>query len=83
VPGGLSKFRSVISCESGWWRLAYNAAGPYVGLAQHALASWFYRVKAYKPVWWTLRNGWRNSRSQIVVTARMVNAVGWGPWSCA
>jgi hypothetical protein len=83
VPGGLTKFRAVISCESGWWRLAYNALGPYVGLAQHALASWYYRVKSYTPTWWHLRPGWRNSRTQLIVTARMVRDVGWGPWACA
>jgi hypothetical protein len=83
VPGGLTKFRSVIGCESGWWRLAYNAGGPYVGLAQHALASWYDRVRSYAPTWWHLRPWWGNSRTMIVVTARMVEAQGWGPWSCA
>jgi len=83
VPGGLTKFRSVISCESGWWRLAVNPGGPYVGLAQHALSSWYYRVRSYAPPWWHLRPWWGNSRTMIVVTARMVEAVGWRPWSCA
>jgi hypothetical protein len=83
VPGGLTKFRSVIGCESGWWRLAYNALGPFVGLAQHALTSWFDRVRSYRPTWWELRPNWRNSRTQIVVTALMVRAQGWGPWACA
>jgi hypothetical protein len=83
VPGGLAKFDSVIDCESGWWRKAYNAIGPYVGLAQHALSSWLYRVKAYKPTWWHLKSDWRNPRTQIVVTARMVIAQGWSAWSCA
>jgi len=83
VEGGLAKFRAVGDCESGWWRKAYNPSGPYVGLFQHALSSWPYRVAAYRPTWWSLRPGWRNSRSQIVVTARMVREVGWGPWTCA
>jgi hypothetical protein len=83
VLGGLTKFRAVISCESGWWRLAYNAAGPYVGLAQHALTSWYYRVKSYKPTWWDLRPWWANSRSAITITARMVRAEGWDAWSCS
>jgi hypothetical protein len=83
VPGGLIKFRSVIGCESGWWRLAYNAGGPYVGLAQHALASWYDRVRSYAPTWWHLRPWWGNSRTMLVVTALMVRAVGWSPWSCA
>jgi hypothetical protein len=83
VPGGLSKFDAVIDCESGWSRFAYNTAGPYVGLAQHALSSWRYRVRAYKPTWWTLKPRWSNPRTAIVVTARMVIAQGWGAWSCA
>jgi hypothetical protein len=83
VSGGDTFFRAVIDCESGWSRLAFNAGGPYVGLGQHALASWPYRVRAYEPTWWDLRPGWRNSRTQIVVTARMVQAEGWGAWTCA
>jgi hypothetical protein len=83
VYGGLTKFRTVIDCESGWSRFAYNPGGPYVGLAQHALASWAARVHSYEPMWWDLRPGWRNSRTQIVVTARMVQVEGWSPWSCA
>ncbi len=83
VLGGLAKFRAVIGCESGWSRFAYNPNGPYVGLAQHALSSWPYRVSAYRPAWWRLRPGWMNSRTAITITARMVNAGGWGPWSCA
>jgi hypothetical protein len=83
VPGGLTKFRAVGSCESGWWRLAYNSGGPYVGLFQHALSSWYDRVRSYAPEWWHLRSWWGNSRTMIVVTARMVEAVGWSPWSCA
>ncbi len=83
VPGGYTKLYDVIDCESGWSRFAYNPGGPYVGLAQHHLASWAGRVAAYAPRHWELRPGWRNSRTQLVVTVRMVRAVGWGPWSCA
>lgn len=83
VDGGEAKFDSVISCESGWSRFAYNAGGPYVGLGQHALSSWAGRVNAYRPMGWKLQPNWRNSRTQIVVTARMEAASGWGPWSCA
>jgi hypothetical protein len=85
TPGGTQFFRQVIDCESGFHRLAYNAAGPYVGLAQHHLASWFGRVRSYLPDWWRAGHWarWSNSRSQIVVTARMVRAEGWGAWTCA
>ena len=83
VPGGLAKFDSVIDCESGWSRFAYNTAGPYVGLAQHDLESWPYRVTTYEPPWWHLKPLWSNPRTAIVVTARMVIAQGWSAWSCA
>lgn len=83
VPGGIGKLSAVIDCESGWSRFAYNPSGPYVGLAQHDLSSWPYRVQSYRPTWWYLRPGWKNSRTQIVTTVRMVRAVGWGPWACA
>jgi len=83
VYGGVPKFNAVIDCESGWNRFAYNLAGFYVGLAQHALSSWASRVRAYTPTWWDLKEAWYNARTAIVVTARMVRDVGWGPWSCA
>jgi hypothetical protein len=83
VSGGLAEFRSVIECESGWSRLAWNPVGPYVGLAQHDLGSWPSRVRSYAPRWWDLKPSWSNSRTQIVVTARMVHLGGWSPWSCA
>lgn len=82
VPGGFAKLSSVINCESGWNRFAYNAAG-YVGLAQHAISSWAYRVAHYRPTWWTLKTAWWNPRTALTVTVRMVRDLGWSPWSCA
>lgn len=83
IPGGMSKLDSVISCESGWNRNAVSSSGSYVGLAQHALRYWSGRVGTYEPNRWDLADGWRNSRTHLVVTVRMVRAVGWGPWGCA
>lgn len=85
VSGGIQFFRTVIQCESGWNRLAYNPSGPYVGLAQHHLGSWPGRVAYYLPDWWHVGHfgSWRNSRSQITVTVLMVRAQGWTPWTCA
>lgn len=83
VPGGLSKFRAVISCESGWNRNAVSASGTFVGLAQHHRGYWLSRYKAFAPPHWDLKPGWANSRTHLIVTARMVHAGGWGPWSCA
>ncbi len=82
VPGGSATFRSIIACESGWNRFAYNPA-PYLGLGQHSARYWPGRVRTYTPARWTLRPRWTNSRTQIVVTARMMRAQGLGPWSCA
>jgi hypothetical protein len=84
VPGGLSKLISVGDCESGWYRFAYNDGG-YGGLFQHDLDSWQYRVNSYEPKGWELKEGWSNSRSQLVVTARMAHNDGdWGQWAgCA
>jgi hypothetical protein len=83
IYGGLTKLLAVANCESGMNRFAYNSAGPYVGLFQHALPSWTYRVSTYEPEWWALRERWMNSRTAITITVRMVQAVGWSPWSCA
>jgi hypothetical protein len=81
--GGFAKVDSVISCESGWNRFAYNPAGPYVSLAQHALSAWPYRLRSYRPAGWSLSPRWQNARSALVVTVRMAASGGWGPWSCA
>jgi Ni/Co efflux regulator RcnB len=83
IYGGLTKLLDVGSCESGMNRFAYNSAGPYVGLFQHALPSWTYRVSTYEPEWWALRPRWQNSRTAITVTVKMVQAVGWSPWTCS
>ena len=82
-PVNRSTFDRVISCESGWNRLAYNPTGPYVGLGQHVLSSWTSRVRVYSPPLWHLSLNWQNSRTMLTVTVRMVHSMGWGPWSCA
>ena len=82
VSGGYRKFWVVGACESGWNRLASNG-GRYLGLFQHSAAYWGTRVRNLAPAHWSLAPRWTNSRSQIVVTARMVHAGGWDPWSCA
>ena len=83
VPGGWTEFRHVIECESGWSRIAFNPAGPYVGLGQHALGSWPTRVRAYSPPLWNLPTPWQNSRTMLTITARMMNAEGLSAWGCA
>lgn len=84
VDGGYTRFYSVGDCESGWNRLASNA-GRYLGLFQHSARYWSDRVSAFNPDTWEapLRDRWTNSRSAVVVTARMVHREGWDAWSCA
>lgn len=82
VPGGVSKAQAVGDCESGWWRLAVSPSGSYRGLFQHAITYWHGRVHQYRPAGWQLAPSWANSRTQIVVTARMAHARGWRAWSC-
>ena len=83
VPGGISTFTSVIGCESGWNRLAYNPAGPYIGLGQHALSAWTARLQSYSPPLWHLPSSWRNSRTMLTITARMMHSEGLSAWGCA
>lgn len=82
VSGGYARFYDVAACESGWNRFASNS-GRYLGLFQHAAPYWRGRVNSLTPDGWELAPSWTNSRTQIVVTARMVHGGGWGPWSCA
>jgi hypothetical protein len=83
-PVPLEALIALGSCESGWNRLAWNPAG-YAGIFQHSVGAFPGRVRAFEPPTWSskLSPDWRNSRSQIVMTVRMIRAVGWGPWGCA
>ena len=78
VPGGFDKLSYVASCESSWNRLARN--GDYVSLFQHDIDYWPSRVRAFEPAYWDLAPSPFNSRTQIVVTARMARASGWDAW---
>lgn len=82
VPGGMSKFMAVGSCESGWNRFASNA-GNYLGIFQHAAGAWLGRVHAAETTHLRLNPKWTNSRTQVIVTAKIAHASGWGAWSCA
>jgi len=85
VPGGLSQMLSVGQCESGWNRFSHSPLG-YVGIFQHDEDSWAGRVATFEPgPHWDLSSQWTNSRSQVIVTARMAHNDGdWGQWAgCA
>lgn len=78
---GRGVFDCIIAHESGWDRNAYNAAGPYVGLGQHGLRYWPGRVSFYEPDAWDLKRNWRNSRTMLTITLRMMRSAGiFGPW---
>lgn len=86
LPGRLAQFLAIGQCESGWSRLAYNSGGAgYVGIFQHSIGAYVSRIHEYEPAAWKypLSTNWRNSRGQIVMSARMMHAVGTSPWSCA
>src|SRR5262245_11738598 len=80
----LPVFLAIGQCESGWNRFANNG-GSYLGLFQHAAGAYVGRIHAYNPPAWDrgLSERWTNSRGQIVMSARMMSAVGTGPWGCA
>jgi hypothetical protein len=81
VPGGITQMNCVAIHESGWNRFAYNPNG-HAGLFQHDTGAWPGRVETWEPYWWTLDSRWTNSRSQIVVTARMARSDGdWDQWT--
>jgi hypothetical protein len=81
VPGGTEKAICVARRESG---LDPNAVsepeGLYVGLFQHDAELWPDRYESWTRPRWELRPSALNGRTNAIVTIRMVNANGWGPW---
>ena len=77
----LPKLRSVIDCESNWYRFARN--GDYRGLAQHDIDYWPARVRAFDSLALELKESIYNPRTQLIVTAKMAAGSGWGAWACA
>jgi hypothetical protein len=81
VPGGAETAICIARRESG---LDPNAVsepeGLYVGLFQHDVELWSDRYDTWTRPAWELRPGALNGRTNAIVTIRMVNANGWGPW---
>lgn len=83
VAGGYFEALRIAHRESGYpwiWPWAYNPSG-CAGTYQHMLRYWPGRVAR----WWNNSWLWKtptafNPRANVVVTMRMVNAEGWGPW---
>lgn len=81
VRGGLNKVMQVVWCESRFNPFAVSESGRHFGLFQHDRKFWMTRWSA-----WSLdgmprnpTNAWTN----IMVSMRIINAYGWGAWSCA
>jgi hypothetical protein len=83
VPGGADKAICIAQRESGLIPTASSATGEYVGLFQHLAAAWPDRYAEWTRPGWQLKPSPLNGRTNAVVTMRMVNAAGWGPWSGA
>lgn len=93
VPGGLPEALRIAHCESGdhlWpWSLYYGSAGVF----QQNTRYWQDRVDSFLRKRWFTNAEWKrlhlipsgayNPRANVIVSVRMANAGGWGPWSCA
>lgn len=82
VPGGVHEALSIAKCESGLDEHA--RLGQFSGVYQQGSSWWRGRFRHYNP-----HHGFRlspsiwNARSNVVISIRMMHAVGTGPWSCA
>lgn len=75
VPGGAAMALSIAERESNLQPSAYNPSGS-AGIYQHLLRYWPGRAATYGFPGWSAFN----ARANIIVTIRMVNRGGWGPW---
>lgn len=81
VPGGAVKAICIARRESGLDPTAVSEPeGLYVGLYQHSREMWPDRYGDWTRPAWELRPRALNGRTSTIVTIRMVNAYGWGPW---
>ncbi|MEX0989210.1 MAG: hypothetical protein WD206_02800 [Actinomycetota bacterium] len=76
VRGGVRKAMKVARRESGFEPRAYNSAGPYLGVYQHVRSYWPSRARQMGLPGKSAFNG----RANVIVSIRMVNKHGWGPW---
>ncbi len=81
VPGGAETAICIADRESGLIPTASSPTGLYLGLFQHSAAAWGDRYLEWTRPSWGLKPNALNGRTNAVVTLRMVNAEGWGPWA--
>jgi hypothetical protein len=83
VEGGAEKAICIAERESGLIPTASSSSGMYVGLFQHSAADWPRRYDAWTRPYWRLKENPYNGRTNAIVTMRMANSEGWGPWAGA
>ena len=81
VPGGAEKAICIADRESGLIPWASSPTGQYVGLFQHSAEAWPDRYDEWTQPYWELKRNPLNGRTNSIVTIRMVNDAGWGPWA--
>jgi hypothetical protein len=81
VPGGAEKAICIAERESGLIPWASSPTGMYVGLFQHSAEAWPDRYDGWAKPFWELKRSPLNGRTNSIVTIRMVNDAGWGPWA--
>jgi len=83
APGNAQTALYVAERESGLLPWAVNVSSNCLGLYQHIGSAWPSRAASYlRRAWfrrWPAR--WSDPRANAIVSARMVAAGGWGPWS--
>jgi len=81
VPGGAERAICIADRESGLIPTAQSPTGMYLGLFQHSAEAWGDRYLEWTRPVWQLKPNALNGRTNAVVTMRMANAFGWGPWA--
>ena len=80
VGGGSQRAICVASAESDLDPQLASADGDHLGLFQHLADAWPDRFDSWTLPRWNLNERALSGRSNTIVTIRMVNADGWGPW---
>jgi hypothetical protein len=81
VPGGAEKAICIARVESDLDPEAVSGGGEYLGLFQHDADAWPDRYEEWTRDSWGLDESALSGRTNAIVTIRMVDANGWGPWS--
>lgn len=79
VNGGATRAICIAKRESGLYPSASSATGMYLGLFQHAAKYWDWRYETYTKPIWELPPRALSSRTNAIVTVRMVAAAD-GSW---